>query len=44
MVKLKSEENKNELSFREKQLVEFIVEVSIYLSYKNSKNQNQPIT
>jgi len=32
MAEQKSEENKNKLSLREKQLVEFLVDVSIYLS------------
>lgn len=37
MVKQESKENKNQLSKREKQLVEFLVEVSIYIAKKNAK-------
>jgi len=43
MVKQKSKENKNQLSFREKQLVEFLVDVSIYIANKNSENQKKKV-
>lgn len=39
MGKQKSKENKKELSFREKELIEFLVEVSIYFSKKDEKGR-----